>query len=193
MNSDEMFSILARLGAAVTFADEPADLLSDATLRSAAAFSPDMRYRYALSRRWGPGSTVVFVMLNPSTADAFKVDPTVNRCLGFARAWGHEELVVLNLFALRSTDPKALYTAKHPVGGLNDSALALIPTEATVVCAWGVHGALNNRGAQVREMLTGWGRELHHLGLTRDGEPKHPLYLRKTLEPATWPEIVGTL
>ena len=158
-----------------------------APVRSTAAFSPDRRYRYALTRTWGDGSTVVFIMLNPSTADAFKVDPTVARCIEFARTWGHESLIVLNLFAWRSTDPKALYTVIpgfDPIGPLNDYAIDAVPKGTPIIAAWGVHGSLDGRGKAVRDRLDIARHDVYHLGdLTKEGHPRHPLYLKGDLMP----------
>src|SRR5512133_2959068 len=93
-------------------------------IASGATFSRDRRYRYSLWREWNRDlSRVAFVMLNPSTADEARLDPTIRRCLGYAHAWGCGSFVVGNLFALRSTDPAALYRADDPVGRANDAAL----------------------------------------------------------------------
>ena len=150
-------------------------------------FSADKVYRYRLERcepvsepRAGRGGTVTFVMLNPSVADNWRDDPTVHRCLGYAMAWGAGRLVVVNLFALVSTDPAALRTHRDPVGPENDEAIDRAVREAdTVVCAWGVHGALRGRAADVLARIP---RPMA-LGITKGGEPKHPLYLRGGLRP----------
>ena len=143
-----------------------------------ATFSADRRYRYRLSRVFSPGQRICFAMLNPSTADAAVTDPTVERCLRFARAWGAGEVEVVNLFALRSTDPKALYSHPDPVGPDNDEALlAAARCATTVVAAWGVHGALHGRGDQVMTALRQTNVRLMSLGRTKDGHPRHPLYL----------------
>lgn len=160
-------------------------------LQRDAVLSPDGVYRYELRRRWGTGQPVAFVMLNPSTADATVDDPTIRRCVGFARAWGFGALVVRNLFALRATDPREL--AGHPdaVGPLNDTYLAADDVHS-VVCAWGAHPFAVERGAEVRGMFAGRGVRLHHLGLTKAGHPRHPLYLPKTAEPQMWPVAVAS-
>jgi hypothetical protein len=124
--------------------------LFDLTEDSGAELSPCRRYRYRLWRRWSDGPVVNFVMLNPSTADAEQDDPTVRRCVGFAKSWGAGGLVVTNLYALRSTDPKALWTADDPVGPENAFHLGSGALGAdTVVCAWGAEGARNGRGNEV--------------------------------------------
>lgn len=159
--------------------DHEADLIQTAT----ATFSPDRAYRYRLTRTWDSSSPyAAFVMLNPSTADAFTADPTIRRCVSFARSWGAGGLVVLNLFALRSTDPKALYGHPDPVGPDNDAVIAetfahddfvIGPT----VVAWGVHGTLHGRGDRVAALLRARAARVTCLGTTRDGHPRHPLYL----------------
>lgn len=147
-----------------------------------AAFSADRRFRYSLWRWWKGGNKqkCCFIMLNPSTADENVLDPTVTRCVGFAEDWGFSGIIVVNLFALRATDPKELYEfGVNPNGGIeNNQAIgAAVMQSACVVCAWGVHGALWNRGEDVKAMLDGF--ELACLGTTKDGHPKHPLYLRR--------------
>lgn len=122
----------------------------------------------------------MFIGLNPSTADEIHNDPTVTRCIRFARGWGFSKLHMTNIFAYRSTDPAALKCADDPVGPLNDSALvALSEISEIVVAAWGVHGGLLGRGNYVRDLIP----NLYCLGTTRDGYPRHPLYLKKDLEP----------
>lgn len=146
-----------------------------------AFFSADRRYRYLLRRRVGkPNRQVLFIMLNPSRADEERNDPTIRRCIGFARDWGFGILEVVNLFALMSTDPKGLLKAEDPIGPDNDAAIrsALVVAD-TVVLAWGNH-ALDHkeRAAAVAEMA----REVvrpYCLGLTLRGAPRHPLRLSK--------------
>ena len=152
-----------------------------------ALLSPDGRYRYWLTRDWARGPVATFIMLNPSTADASVDDPTIRRCIGFARAWGMGGLKVVNLYALRSTDPKALWTADDPVGPDNDFHLRDAAGWANrlswpLVAAWGAN-AKPDRIAVVRR-LDGMNR-LTALGVTKDGQPRHPLYLRAdaTLQP----------
>lgn len=150
-----------------------------------AVISADFLYRYRLTRSWGPGKQVVFIMLNPSTATAEVDDPTIRRCVGFAKAWGFESLAVVNLFARRATDPGVLYEVEDPVGPENDQHLLEVCSKADlVVAAWGVHGAFRRRGDRVRDLLKL--TTVHHLGLTKDGHPRHPLYLPKTLTPTAF-------
>lgn len=149
-------------------------------LDAGATFSPCGAYRYRLWRTWDEiAPTVGFTMLNPSTADAAKDDATIKRCLGFARSWGYGGLVVVNLFALRSTDPAALYTHADPVGPDNDGHIDQVRASVPMmIAAWGAHGALRGRGAKVLDTL-----DMRHLGLTKDGHPRHPLYLRGDARP----------
>lgn len=144
-----------------------------------AAFSPCWRYRYALWRIWDEGRPVVlFVCLNPSTADEARDDPTVRRCIGYARAWGFGGLRLVNLFALRATDPAALRRADDPAGPENDRWIARMAEGARlVVLAWGNEG--RGRGPAVRALLP----DPHGLRLTRSGQPAHPLYLPASLVP----------
>ena len=144
-----------------------------------AVFSEDGIYRYRLWRFWDDTTLpMVFVLLNPSTADTEADDPTIRRCMGFAKREGCGGIQVVNLFALRSTDPKALYSHPDPVGPDNDEALlAAAASATTVVAAWGVHGALHGRGDQVMTALRQAGVRLMALGRTKDGHPRHPLYL----------------
>lgn len=136
-------------------------------------------YRYALWRTWGPGRTVMWIMLNPSTADAHQDDPTVRRCQSFSREWGYDGIVVANLFALRATEPKALYKHKEPVGPDNDRVLRnLAGASDLVVAAWGTHGFYRGREASVRTMLRHQGTVVVCLGRTKSGSPRHPLYVK---------------
>lgn len=141
-----------------------------------ALFDPTRRYRYRLWRRWADGGLAVFVMLNPSTADAERDDPTIRRCAGFARAWGFGGMTVVNLFALRATDPARLHRARDPVGRDNDRHIAAAAAGGDlVVVAWGVHGGLRERDRAVLDLLAA--SRPRCLGLTRGGHPRHPLYL----------------
>ncbi len=148
---------------------------------NAAIISSDGNYRYMLSRSLGGSGVCLFIMLNPSIADTQIDDPTIRRCIGFANDWGFGELLVGNLFALRATNPQKLYEARDPQGSENDSYLSYLSHYADrVVCAWGMHGSLNRRGSEVLGLLHQSSIVTEHLGLTQSGQPKHPLYLRKT-------------
>jgi hypothetical protein len=154
-----------------------------------ASFSADRTYRFRLSRVWDPaGPRLHFCMLNPSTADAFVLDPTVRRCVGFARAWGYGALEVTNVFALRSTDPSVLYGHHDPVGHGNDDAIrAAAAAAALTVAAWGVHATLADRNRAVLELLAATGATVVALRVTKDGHPGHPLYVPAAVTPLPWP------
>lgn len=159
-----------------------------------AVFSDCGTYRYALTRRWDEDRPpAVFVMLNPSTASAFTDDPTIRRCVGFARSYGCGGLVVLNLFALRSTQPAALLTADDPVGPANDQLLRLTlqAPDRLVVAAWGTHGTHLGRDQAVTAMVAQLGVQLHCLGLTKGQHPRHPLYVRGDAKLAPWAGRAG--
>lgn len=150
---------------------------------SGARFSEDRVYRYALWRDWNPllKKRIAWIGLNPSTADEVKNDPTVRRCILFSQRWGFDQMVMLNIFALRSTNPGKLFDVADPVGEENDQVIEdEVKSAEKVVCAWGVHGRLNGRGRQVIEMLSGSRFKGHVfcLGQNKDGSPKHPLYLK---------------
>lgn len=137
-----------------------------------ATFSADRRYRYRLWRRWDRSKPVVaFVMLNPSTADARRDDPTIRRCVGFARTWGFGGVEVVNLYAFRATEPRRLRDVVDPVGPDNERhVMRAIRRARLVVLAWGAH-------AEATRLLSL--RRARCLGLTKAGQPRHPLYLRR--------------
>jgi hypothetical protein len=155
-------------------------------MRRGATFDVTGQYRYRLWRRWDPGlPRVAFVMLNPSTADHRQDDPTIRRCIGFARGWGYGGLVVVNLFAYRTASVAELFQARDPVGPDNDRHLAGIGRRvAAVVLAWGVHGTRHGRAGGVLDLLAGCRAPLLCLGTTRGGHPRHPLYLPGSIRPA---------
>jgi hypothetical protein len=150
-----------------------------------AEFSPCRTWRYVLRRRWAEGSPLGFILLNPSTADETKDDPTIRRCIGYAKDWRFGGVTIGNLFALRSTDPRALLSANDPIGPDNDMALFRISkeTKGHVICGWGNYGTINGRGSRVITLLAKWGAEPSALTLTRSGNPGHPLYLKADIKP----------
>jgi hypothetical protein len=154
---------------------------------STARFSPCGAYRYELVREWDAAlPRICWLMLNPSTADAKKLDPTLTRCLGFSKAWGYGRMTVANLFALRSTDPRGLKQVEDPIGFENDAAIVKACAESSrMICGWGVHGKLGMRDVRVMNMLgdRGLQAKLHCLGLAKCGSPKHPLYLAANTKP----------
>lgn len=175
--------------------------MTDLLMKRGATISPCGKYRYLLWREWrgigsrehwrwygakdgdgeelGQPKACLFIMLNPSTADGEQDDPTIRRCVGFARAWKFDRLEVVNLFAYRATDPQALLRLRHdedPVGVRNSNYVTAAAVDAgRIICAWGAHG----RHLDQDETLLGWlpgDRPCHALGLTKEGAPRHPLY-----------------
>ena len=154
---------------------------------SAAAYDSARIYRYVLARAWGPGPVLAWIMLNPSTATAFESDPTITRCIKRAARLGYGGIIVVNLFAIRATDPVVMLAAADPVGPVNDACLTGFCTPGTaVVAAWGAHGNHLGRAGAVTAELVGAGVLLHCLDVTKDGEPKHPLYLPMALKPVPY-------
>lgn len=172
-------------------------LADDDGIRRSATLSPNGRYRYNLNRMWeGSGYRAVFVMLNPSTADDRIDDPTIRRCMGFARAWDYSWITVLNLYAWRATDPKELWKADRPVGEgkINDAFLRTAALECAItgeplIAAWGVN-AKPDRVADAQEIVRTAGMEFTCLGVTKDGHPRHPLYLPRAATPTPWPKAM---
>lgn len=175
-------------------------------------FSKDRIYRFTLWRDWSeqmkdgvfftedphvdyyPGTRdtfVQFIGLNPSTADENRDDPTVRRCIDYAKRWGFGAMCMTNLFAYRATDPKVMMACPLPVGvtsypGWREVVVEVAKSAGLVVCAWGNDGAFKGRSRFVAKALRDAGAKLHHLGLNDSGEPKHPLYLKKTTTPIPW-------
>ena len=161
----------------------------DDRARSEALFSQCEHYRYRLTRVWDEaGCKLHFVMLNPSTADEFKNDPTVERCERRARTLGYGAFRVTNIFAYRATDPKVMRAALDPIGGAANDAAILDGADwaDATVCAWGTHGAYLDRGAAVEALLRHSGATLLTLGLSKAGHPKHPLYIAYAKQPEPW-------
>lgn len=153
-----------------------------------ATFSDCMTYRYFLWRRWSPdlnAGAMLWIMLNPSTADEHANDPTVERCMRRAMDMGFGAVWVANVFALRSTDPKALKLAADPIGPENDVYIVRKAQEAKLtVCGWGNHGAYLDRGKTVRHDLWEGGVIWTALKISGAGEPVHPLYQPYSLKPS---------
>ena len=162
-------------------------VVSLAPSSSGAKFSACRRWRYLLWRRWADGPVANFLMLNPSTADEVKLDPSCTRARNYAEQWRFGALVVTNLFGWRATDPDDMKAARDPVGRGNDKAiLAAAQSADLVVCAWGNHGLHRSRSRQVLESLRKAGVRLHVLRMNACGEPAHPLYLPARLQPTVW-------
>lgn len=153
---------------------------------SGAIMSDCGQYRYVLSRSWSStGASMLVIGLNPSTADAEKDDPTIRRCVGFAKMSGCAILQMGNLFALRSTNPKALTTADDPIGYMNDYWLQKTAKLCRyVVAAWGANPLANRRIREVLPLLNG--RPLLCWGVTKTGAPRHPLYLARDTKLMRW-------
>lgn len=169
----------------------------DVEVRRTAKLSSDGLYRYALVRRWSFGMAgarppVQFIMLNPSTADADVDDPTIRRCVGFARALDAGGIVVVNLYGFRATKPAELWKADDPVGPDADDYLRVVARravleQAPLIAAWGAH-AKPGRVDQALAVIDHAGASslLTALGVTKNGAPRHPLYLPGTARPETW-------
>ena len=155
---------------------------------SIAIYSDCERYRYALTRVWKfEASRLVFVMLNPSTATEVQNDPTVERCERRARTLGFGSLQVTNIFAWRDTDPKKMRTAKDPIGPDNDKTIMEACSWGDqIIAAWGTHGAHLGRGVQVKQILHSSDKPVFHLGISKGGHPKHPLYIAYSQKPEIW-------
>lgn len=162
-------------------------------------FSPCRKYRYTLWRYWpdmfiGETSSetqahryVQFIGLNPSTADETQDDPTIRRCIGFAKAWGYGAICMTNLFAFRATQPEDMKRAQNPAGEENKHFLLQCAAEAgLIVAAWGKDGAYGAQDLTVQQWLTKAGFKLHYLKLNLDGSPRHPLYISAATEPTLW-------
>ena len=155
--------------------------------KAGAQFSRCRKWRYLLWRRWAEGPVANFLMLNPSTADEVKLDPSCTRARNYAEQWKFGALVVTNLFGWRATDPDDMKAARDPVGRGNDAAIPAAARRAgLVVCAWGNHGLHQDRAQRVLVHLKKAGVNLHILRLNGCGQPAHPLYLPAALKPIAW-------
>lgn len=152
-------------------------------MRSSATFSKCKKYRYVLSREWDrKKAKCLFIMLNPSTADEKINDPTIRRCIRFAKDLGFGSLNVVNLFSYRATSPNELKAAQEPIGKYtNKHILQEAKKASTIICAWGNHGSFQERNKAVSELLHKY--DLFLLKQSLSGEPAHPLYLKKDLKP----------
>lgn len=155
-------------------------------MQRSADFSPCRTWRYSLIRVWDETlPLVVFVLLNPSTADEHHDDPTNRRGIKYAAYWEYGSVVFVNLFAIRSPDPKKIKEVSDPVGPDNDAHILRWAEKADrIVCAWGPPGEYMGRDEHVLRLLAEY--ELNYLALTKDGHPNHPLYLKANLMPIVW-------
>lgn len=154
-------------------------------MKGGAVISPCGHYRYILGRIFDPKIRLLgVILLNPSTADATKDDPTIRKCVTLARNWGFGGILVANLFAFRATDPRELMEAKDPVGPENNAWLEKVAERTSrILCGWGNHGVLAGRGEAVLKMLAGKKEKLVSVGVNMNGMPKHPLYARNDSKP----------
>lgn len=158
-----------------------------------AEISPDGVYRYSLTRTWSPSKQrICWVMLNPSKADATFNDATIRRVINFSRAWGYGSAIVVNLYALRATDPRELARHPEPIGGGNDSAIhhAVRRAATRVLVAWGAAAlpeGIVQRIRDVTAIIRGAEGQPHCLGVNTDGSPRHPVRLPGALRPVPWP------
>lgn len=155
-------------------------------MKADAKLSDCRNYRFALWRTWDDSKPFAMIIgLNPSTADEVNDDPTLTRCINFAKSWGYGGVCMTNLFAYRATDPKDMKAQRDPIGVENDMWLTKLANDAgIVVAAWGNDGSYLNRSNMVVEMLP----NLHYLKMNKSGEPAHPLYLKADLIPV----LMGT-
>lgn len=168
--------------------------MADDDVSGRAIFSECGRYRYTLERSWASAPRyVLWIMLNPSTADASQNDATIRRCIGYARAWGYTGILVGNLYAWRSTSPRGLYSAPDgsvgAIGEDNDRHLRdMLERASLLVCAWGQLGPTTLASNRVLQIFRPPCRlEPHALRFNASGEPSHPLRLAGNLEPVRWP------
>lgn len=154
------------------------DVIRAGDERSGAVFSSCRRYRYRLWRRWAFGPSVLWILLNPSTADERSLDPTVTRCRNFSQTWGFAAFDIVNLFAWRAIEPADLFRAHDPVGSANDAIIQdAVDRTGFIVLAWGNHGLRRGRARDVLSPLAKRRSVLYCLRLTSEGQPAHPLYL----------------
>jgi hypothetical protein len=157
-------------------------------LKDAILSEPRGTYRYALWRIWDQSKPrPIFIGLNPSTADAENDDPTIRRCINFAKAWGGGGVIMLNLFAYRSTKPEGLHKVSDPIGPDNNKWLDFYTSKSNsvIIAAWGAgvkSSPIEQRDKHVLNRLTKY-HQLYHLGLTKEGYPRHPLYVKGTTLP----------
>lgn len=165
-------------------------------MRKGALISECKKYRYCLWRLWDDALPQVdFIMLNPSTADGEQDDPTIRRCINFAKRWGAGSIRVLNLFAYRTTSPSNLKIVDDPIGPANDFWLQDCPGfherlegPLHIICGWGNHGSLMNRSEEVLNILKKreWRTTIECLQVNSSGQPSHPLYLSSKLNPTKY-------
>lgn len=156
--------------------------MTEAAIKDAVIDSTGM-YRYSLSRIWADGDIVTWIMLNPSTADASVDDPTIRRCISFSKSWGYGGLRVVNLYAYRATNPDALKTAVDPIGPEHSvHFMRALHMSSLIVAAWGAckHAKIDHVLPWISQL------DIQCLGVTADGYPRHPLYVKSTTPLRGW-------
>ena len=153
-------------------------------IKSNAFFSEDRKYRYLLIRGWDLNKpSLMIISLNPSTADEKRNDPTITRCLGFAKKWGFGKLFVTNLFAFRATLPRNLFVSHNPIGDKNDRWIRKVSKKVDkIVLAYGNHGKFKNRHDEMLKII----KNPYCIKKTKTGMPQHPLYLKYTQKPIVY-------
>lgn len=167
-------------------------MMQERRILKGALFSSCRRWRYLLWRVWDTSRVYCnFIMLNPSTADEEHDDPTITRCVDYARKWDYGGLVVSNIFAYRSSDPYDIMLQDNPVGNGNDGVIVEAASSAgLVVCAWGNSGAMRKRSVEIVELMKAAGIRLYCLSRNKSGEPSHPLYQKTQTTPIPLEPIV---
>ncbi|NEZ55196.1 DUF1643 domain-containing protein [Adonisia turfae] len=161
------------------------------SIKGTATFDASYRYRYRLTRSWlTEGQNlrqVTFIMLNPSEADAEKDDPTIRACSQFAQRWEYTQLNIVNLFAHRTSQPSILKHINDPIGPENNRYLhEASATADAVILAWGNWGSLLNRHQDVLDLLAIHHHKFYCLARNQSGQPRHPLYIKRTTRPTPW-------
>lgn len=150
-------------------------------MEKGAAISDCNKYRYSLWRIWDKDKPLfTFIGLNPSTADHIQDDPTITRCINFAKSWGGGGIYMANLFAYRATDPQEMMSQEDPIGSENDTYLKqLYEKSEKIIACWGNNGSYQQRSNTVKKLLQD---KLYYLELNKTGEPKHPLYIHSSTQ-----------
>lgn len=176
---------------------KPLDIFQVEPGEPLARFSQCKQYRYELWRRWKPGPFVMFLLLNPSTADDKKLDPTLRRCLGYAQDWGYSAMCITNLFPYRATDPRDMkrhYADPNDLTGdrgraeaVNRITIANVAMKAAIVVGgWGTHGSFLLEDMVIVDLLSRYGVAIHCLAKCANGAPVHPLYQKRGISPTLW-------
>lgn len=161
-------------------------------MKNEAIFDKQKIYRYLLTRCFETGSkTVTFIMLNPSTADETLNDPTIRRCISFAKKLDAKKMQVVNIFAYRTPNVPELKNAEEPLGKENDFYIENAAEESDIIIlAWGNHGSYMNRAEQIKKLLKPFKDKVYALKILKNSEPSHPLYLKKDIVPVLYFESI---